>query len=124
MLNGKEYNRPIYKLLYNKYYVDELYARTVVKFILWVRLLCDFCDKRILDYAVDMSSVLARKCGVFSRKTDTNIVDGLVTYSALTAKWSGKFLQTLQTGSIRNYLYVIMSGVIILIIMDYIFLSK
>ncbi len=42
----------IFKLLENKYYIDELYEATVIRFNAFAAWLCDFADKWIFGGAV------------------------------------------------------------------------
>jgi len=67
---------PIYKVLFNKYYVDELYDYIIVKPTLWVanRFLVGFTDAKIIEGIVNG---VPRAIGIFSenlRKVQSGIV--------------------------------------------------
>jgi NADH-quinone oxidoreductase subunit L len=83
--------RLTYKIIYNKYYVDEIYDATIVKptvktsFILW-------------------------------RIVDVKIIDGFVNAIARIVELKGEVLKLFQTGYVRNYaLSILLGGVIIIV---------
>ncbi|MEK6765352.1 MAG: NADH-quinone oxidoreductase subunit L [Planctomycetota bacterium] len=81
----------IYKIIYNKYYVDEIYDATIVKptvktsFILW-------------------------------KIVDVKIIDGFVNAVARIVELKSEVLKLFQTGYVRNYaLSILLGGVIIIV---------
>lgn len=82
--------RPIYNLLYNKYYIDEIYQ--------W------FID-RVIDGA-----------GRITYWFDIHVVDGVVNGLAGAARWSGYYLRYLQTGQTQHYGMVLVAAVIIIVV--------
>jgi len=81
----------VYTIIYNKYYVDEIYDATIVKptvktsFILW-------------------------------RIVDVKIIDGFVNAIARIVELKGEVLKLFQTGYVRNYaLSILLGGVIIIV---------
>jgi NADH-quinone oxidoreductase subunit L len=74
------------KVIYNKYYIDEIYNAVLVKPILAISLLA----YEILDLLV---------------------VDGLVNLTGRMAFWKGKQLRSLQSGNIGFYLIVMVLSV-------------
>jgi NADH-quinone oxidoreductase subunit L len=81
----------IYTIIYNKYYVDEIYDATIVKptvktsFILW-------------------------------KIVDVRIIDGFVNAIARIVELKGEVLKLFQTGYVRNYaLSILLGGVIIIV---------
>ena len=79
--------RPLYKLLLNKYYIDEIYDAVFVKPSLR---LCK------LLFSFDMS-----------------VVDGAVNGVAVLVGSLGKILRNLQTGLVQNYVFIQVLGVVI-----------
>lgn len=75
------------KLLYNKYYVDEIYDRFVVQPIIRAS---HFCWKVI----------------------DSLIIDGIVNAVGFVAKGVGWAVSTLQTGSVNTYAFILTIGVL------------
>jgi NADH-quinone oxidoreductase subunit L len=80
--------RPIYTLLYNKYYIDEIYQ--------W-----------LIDRVIDGA-------GRAAYWVDIHIVDGIVDGFAGLTKWSGQHLRYLQTGQTQHYGMVLIVAVLII----------
>ena len=83
--------RGIYKLLWNKYYVDEVYDATIV------------------TPTVKVSEKLLWK-GI-----DVGIIDGIVNGSATVTSWVSSKLRKIQTGFAQNYALAIVVGVIVIL---------
>jgi len=81
---------PLYTLLFNKYYVDELYMAIVVN---------------------PLKGLAVWLAGVF----DARGIDGLVNGIAAFFGWSGQTTRKVQTGSVRNYALSILLGVVVLV---------
>jgi NADH-quinone oxidoreductase subunit L len=77
---------PLYKLSYNKFYIDEIY------------------------HALIVAPVLA--AARFSLGFDLNIIDGIVNLWGRIAKGGGESLAVLQSGKVRDYLLVMSFGVV------------
>jgi NADH-quinone oxidoreductase subunit L len=83
--------RPLFNLLANKYYVDEIYDALIVRpALLLARGLAEGCDKLLID-------------GV--------LVDGL----ARGVGWVGRMVSHLQSGYLRHYALATFLGVLVLI---------
>jgi NADH-quinone oxidoreductase subunit L len=80
----------IYKLLFNKYYVDEIYNATFV-------------------------NPMIRGSEIAYKHFDLKVIDGAVNGTAASARFFGKFFSYFQTGLIKDYALVFLLGVIILI---------
>ncbi|MCB1161180.1 MAG: NADH-quinone oxidoreductase subunit L [Candidatus Krumholzibacteriia bacterium] len=106
----------LYRLLLNKYFVDEFYQRTVINGVL--RLMKSFAtfDRVIVDGIVNGMAWLTRGASVFSGWVDKTFVDGLVNGAAAVCKDAGAGLRRLQNGRIQNYAYVVITGVLVLVI--------
>jgi NADH-quinone oxidoreductase subunit L len=97
----------IYTLLRDKFYVDEFYEATIIRFNAWW---AGFCDD--LDYWVWNGAVLAVGYAVWvlgwvSRFFDEYIVNGGFNESCRGVRDGGNFLSRLQNGQLQNYLRVI-----------------
>jgi len=79
----------IYKLVYNKYYVDEIYDAAVVEPI-----------KHGSDF--------------LWHGVDEKVVDGAVNGSATTVGWLSSHLRKLETGFVQNYALAILIGVVLI----------
>lgn len=97
---------PIWTVLRNKYYVDELYQATVIRFAVWLsRVFYQFDDLWFVDPIVDGVGKLGRELSLFLRRAiDDPIVDGAVNGVGQLAEWGGRTLRLVQTGRMQEYL--------------------
>lgn len=111
----------IYRLLLNKYWVDELYQAIFVDF---GKRFCGFLwgvDARVVDGAVNGSSWLTIRLSVLSAWNDLKIVDGLVNAIADLIQGGSGTLRRLQTGAIQNYILAMTLGLLGMVVF-YLFL--
>jgi NADH-quinone oxidoreductase subunit L len=100
-----------YSLLFNKYYVDELYNATAIQGTvssgrgLWA------FDGKVVDGAVNGSGWLTRFASWLSHMADKYIVDGLVNLVGWTAGEGSYLLRRVQTGLVQNYALLMLLGV-------------
>ena len=80
---------PIYRLLLNKYYIDEIYEAIFVRPVM-------------------------KACG-YLFKFDGTVVDGIVNGVAGVFQWLSSVLRRLQTGVVQNYLLFQVAGIILLL---------
>jgi len=105
----------LYKLLLNKFYVDEIYQACIVNPI--YRLMNSFraFDVSIVDGAVNGSSLItvvtSRLSGIFDLRT----VDGAVNGVASVTKFSSQVLKFIQSGMVQNYLFMMFFGVFVML---------
>jgi NADH-quinone oxidoreductase subunit L len=107
----KERYAGAHNLLYNKYYVDELYNATFIKgtmassFGLWT------FDRRVVDGAVNGSGWLTVFASWVSSLIDKYIVDGAVNLIGRSSQESSFLFRRVQTGLIQNYALLMLAGV-------------
>ncbi len=109
--------RPLYNLFWHKYYFDEFYNGVLVALTVWkARLFAQF-DGTIVDGIVNgvgkvTRDILAVFIGIF----DNRVVDGIVNRVA-EVTWSiGGRIRRIQTGAIQTYLFVVLAGIVLLIL--------
>jgi NADH-quinone oxidoreductase subunit L len=101
----------VHEVLYNKYYVDELYNATFVKgtmasaFGLWI------FDRRVVDGVVNGSGWFTVFASWVSGLIDKYIVDGAVNLVGRSAQESSFIFRRVQTGLIQNYALLMLFGV-------------
>jgi len=105
----------LYRLLLNKYYVDEIYQACIVEPIYrLMRALFDF-DQKVVDGAVNGSSFLtvwfSRISGIFDLRT----VDGAVNGTAGVIGFFSQLFKFIQSGMVQNYLFVMLLGVFLMV---------
>jgi len=106
----------VHRLLENKYYVDELYDKTVVKGT-WgsARGLFGF-DKFIIDgLLVNGSRHLTVGLATLSGLFDRFIVDGLVNSFGVVSQFFSRTFRRLQGGLVSQYALVLVVGVFVLV---------
>jgi len=108
---------PIYTVLQRKYYFDELYAATIVRWSKWLsEISFRFDDRWLIDPIVDGVGRFGRwLSGALRRFVDEPIIDGAVNGAGLVASAAGSALRLLQTGQAQNYLLVLLLTVLVLL---------
>jgi NADH-quinone oxidoreductase subunit L len=106
----------IFKLLENKYFIDELYEATVIRFNAFAAWLCDFADKWIFGGAVMVVSYLTLGASWLYRLTDENLVNGGFDAGCGSIRGSGGILSKLHSGRVQTYLRIIGVALVALII--------
>jgi NADH-quinone oxidoreductase subunit L len=103
----------IYRLVYNKYYVDEIYTAVFVNGTLLLTRLCAAFDHYVIDGIVDGAAAVTRLVSWLNGLFDNYVIDGMVNRIADGTILLGNRFRRLQTGSINGYLYVIVLGVVV-----------
>ena len=106
---------PVYNLLLNKYWIDEIYDRFIIQPFLRLTKFAFSFDRYLIDGAVNLTGT---SCVAVSRVkgwVDKYIVDGLVNLIALVVGALGEVFRRLQTGLIQNYILLIFTGVVVIV---------
>lgn len=106
----------VYRLLANKFYVDELYDRTAIAWAVQGSRWLGWFDKVVIDGLVDAAGRLQKGFAELSGLMDKHGVDGLVNALANFVRGTGNDLRQLQTGRIQNYLVYAAVGLIVMIV--------
>lgn len=105
----------IYKIVLNKFYVDELYDWLVVKKLLWLNNQIKSLDEMIIDGLVNATASLGVFWSAVSGWLDWFFVDGAVNVVADATISAGQKIRRIQTGRIQHYFYVLLFGLIVLL---------
>lgn len=97
----------IYKVLANKYWIDELYEKSIIAFNAWWAKVCDFLDAWIWGGAVQLVSLITVGLSWVNRVCDEYIVNLGFDEACSRVTRGGKLMSRLQDGRIQNYLRVI-----------------
>jgi len=112
----------IYKLLYNKYYFDEIYQFLIIDPLMaFARFMWTF-DARVIDGAVNGVAWLTIWWSKIKMWFDVWIVDGAVNGSGWLVCQAGRFLRFLQSGSIQFYTLFILITVVVMALMKFEFI--
>ncbi len=110
----------LHRLVFNKYYIDELYQSTMINGSVIFSKICGWFDTYIIDGLVNLIAYIGRLFSWLNGLHDTYVIDGAVNGLA---NLSGKFGQTIrqvQTGRIQTYIYILLGGGLTLIIIRFI----
>ncbi len=99
---------PIWTILHNKYYIDEIYNATIIALtLLLTRLAYYFDNKWVIDPIVNGIAKVGVWTSSFLAAVDKWIVDGVVNGVAGVTQTFGGWLRSTQSGSIQVYLMVV-----------------
>src|SRR5690606_17814517 len=85
---------PVHNLIYNKYYIDELYNTIIVRSLMWLS-------------------------GVFFRFIDLLVVDGIVNGVGKVVMLSGRTLRYAQSGAIGFYILVMVFSIALILFLNF-----
>ncbi|MBI2826051.1 MAG: NADH-quinone oxidoreductase subunit L [Planctomycetia bacterium] len=104
----------VYRLLWNKWYFDELYDAIFVRPVLLISKLVGNFDRRFIDGFVDGLARWTRAVANFDDVIDRYLVDGSVNVVAAWTYSIADGLRGLQTGKLRQYVMLIVIGTVAL----------
>jgi NADH-quinone oxidoreductase subunit L len=94
-----------YQFLWNKYYLDHLYEKVIVRAVAYpIASAAYWFNQKVLDRIVDTAGTSTRQAGEFVyRNIDQTLVDGAVNASGFVASETGHALQPVQSGKVNQY---------------------
>ncbi|MBI4341612.1 MAG: NADH-quinone oxidoreductase subunit L [Candidatus Omnitrophica bacterium] len=104
----------LYRLAFNKYYVDEFYEAAIVRPCLALARGLQRFDQAVIDGAVNAIGLAGETVSRAKAWVDRTIVDGAVNGIAFLTRWLGAQLRQVQTGIIQHYLLVVIVAVVAL----------
>ena len=109
--------RPVYNLFWNKYYFDEFYNGVLVALTVWKSRLFAKFDLSIIDGTVNGVATITRTVfAAFIGFFDNRIIDGIVNRVAKVIWSAGGRIRRIQTGAIQTYLFVVLGGIVLIIL--------
>jgi len=102
----------LYRLLFNKYYVDEIYNAVFVKGTLRLTEIAGGFDLKVIDGLVNLSARLTTFFSSINGWLDNMIIDGAVNLIANSTIYTGRELRLIQTGKIQTYLLLSLIGAV------------
>jgi len=107
----------VHRFIENKYYVDELYQATVIGGTLALCRVAFWFDRHIVDGLVNGTRhVTVYLLGWGSNLFDKFVIDGAVNGVANGARASSGLIRRAQSGMVQNYLFVMGSGVVLMVV--------
>ena len=102
----------LYKIVYNKYFVDEFYQGFFVKGLLKLNQFCALFDNAVIDRFVNLTSKVTVIYSVVIGWCDDFFVDGTINLLSRIVEKTGKHVRKIQTGNVQHYAYTEMAGII------------
>jgi NADH-quinone oxidoreductase subunit L len=106
----------LFRLLENKYFVDEIYDATIVRFNAWAARFSDFLDRWIWGGMVLLVTWVMLGMSRLYRFTDEFVVDLGFDTSCETLREGGGELSKWHTGRVQTYLRVIGVALVVLVL--------
>ena len=107
--------KPLYNLLLNKYWIDEIYDKLIIQPFLGLSRLAFSFDFNIIDGLVNFSAALTLAVSRVKGWIDKYIIDGLVNLIARIVGGLGLVFRRLQSGFIQNYILLIFTGLAVIV---------
>jgi NADH-quinone oxidoreductase subunit L len=104
----------VWKVLRNKYYIDEIYRATIIRGTIGLSNVCARFDLGIIDGIVNLIGKLTERWSWVSRLFDVYIIDGIVNGVGRVASAVGQELRYIQTGRVQNYMIIVVISVLLL----------
>jgi NADH-quinone oxidoreductase subunit L len=108
-----------WNVVYNKYYVDELYQATILRGSVGLARALSWFDKNLVDGLVNLAGAVTRTFANIDGVIDRYLVDGAVNLVANSTLSAGRLMRRAQTGRIQTYLYGALVGAIALVLFNF-----
>lgn len=105
--------------LNHKWYFDEIYDSVFVQPMHQIGTFCRWIDRHVIDGVVHGLSAFTIKIAKWDRWVDELFVDGLVNRIGGLTHRSGASLKAIQTGKLRQYVTLIIVGVVLLSVLAF-----
>jgi NADH-quinone oxidoreductase subunit L len=105
---------PVWAVLRDKFYIDELYGATVIAFYAWWAKVADWLDRRVWGGIVAGVALVFRGWAQLNRFLDANVVDGGFDKGCEEIEMSGGLLARVQSGRGQMYLRLLALAVAVL----------
>ncbi len=114
----------LHNLLYNKYYIDEIYNAVIIQPIKKLCLALSWFDLNFIDGIVNGSAFVTLKTAIVAVWVDINVVDLLVNLAGAIVSFVGGLLRRIQTGLVQNYGLISLYMFFILLAVYLVFYTK
>ena len=110
----------LYKILLNKYYIDEVYAFLIVAPTHFKARFFSMFDRLVIDSIVNAFAFVGQVIAWIIEAIDRHILDRLIVVgTAKAAYFGGKKLALIQTGYVRQYLLLSLFGMLIVCVFSF-----
>jgi len=128
---GKAYQSPedeaqlfgagVHRLIYDKYYIDEIYQARIVRPSLRVMAAISRFDNIVIDGLVNLMGTINRVVANVAGFFDLKLVDGLVHAIADLTANCAQTVRKIQTGRVQNYIFGAVAGTTLIIFATFLF---
>jgi NADH-quinone oxidoreductase subunit L len=101
--------RPVHSLIYNKYFIDEIYNFIFVSGTRIITAVLSAFDRYVIDLIVNLSGYILRLKAHIINWFDQRVVDGLVNSVAGITLTAGAYLRKVQTGRLQEYVMILIA---------------
>jgi NADH-quinone oxidoreductase subunit L len=106
----------IFALLHRKYFVDEIYEASVVRFNAWWAKACDFLDQWVWNGLVQLVSYLVIGLSWVDRVFDEQVINRGFDQGCESMSSGGGFLRHLQDGRVQHYLRILGTALVVIVL--------
>jgi NADH-quinone oxidoreductase subunit L len=106
----------VFALLRNKYFVDEIYEASVIRFNAWWAQVCDWLDYWVWNGAVQLVSLLVVGLAWLNHLLDDYVVNSGFDEGCCRLVKGGVLMSRLQCGRVQRYLRLIGVALIVLVL--------
>jgi NADH-quinone oxidoreductase subunit L len=106
----------LFWLLHNKFFIDEIYAATVIRLNTAFSRFADWMDRVIWGGAVNAVSALTVVCARINRAFDESGINAGFDFGCDELRGAGGFLSWMQNGRVQRYLRIVGLGVSLLLL--------
>jgi NADH-quinone oxidoreductase subunit L len=104
----------LYRVLWNKYYIDEFYQATFIGATLLIARISSWFDLHVIDGIVNGAARLTTRISSAEARFDLKVIDGMVNGVATVILTSGSGMRRIQSGRIQNYIVGLLVGMIVI----------
>jgi NADH-quinone oxidoreductase subunit L len=107
----------VHYVVYNKYFVDEIYDALVIKPVLAFTRAAAWFDAKVVDGVVNLTGRITMAFAWFDGAIDRYVVDGAVNLVGSGVISFGGALRKVQTGRLQDYLYFMLAGLVLALLL-------
>jgi len=107
----------IYVLLRNKFFIDELYEATIIRFNAWFAMVCDFLDDIVWGGVVALVTYLTIGLSWVNTSIDNFVINLGFDQVCTGLRRDGSWLSLFQNGKVQRYLGAIGAALVLLVLL-------
>jgi NADH-quinone oxidoreductase subunit L len=109
----------LHRLVFNKYYVDEIYKELVLRPVLSLTRMLAWLDAKVVDGAVNGAAWAVKMVSQLDGIIDKYLVDGAVNALSNGTLRIGRYVRQIQTGRIQHYVLGAAAGVLVILLIRF-----